>query len=47
MRNLSYFPEADNTFPWLVLAAWTVSGAVMTLAGEAAQHLRRPKTRLQ
>lgn len=35
IRNLSYFPEADTLFPWLVLAGWFVLGIVLTIAGHA------------
>jgi hypothetical protein len=38
IRDLSYFPAADTTFPWLVLAAWAVGG----LALIAASALRTP-----
>lgn len=33
VRELSYFPQADMTFPWLVLAAWAVGGAVLSVVG--------------
>ena len=33
MRELSYFPAADTTFPWLALAAWAVGGILLSLAG--------------
>jgi hypothetical protein len=33
MRELSYFPAADMTFSWLVLAAWTAGGIVLALLG--------------
>src|SRR5918994_443095 len=33
MRELSYFPAADTTFPWLVLAAWAVGGILLSLVG--------------
>jgi hypothetical protein len=33
MRELSYFPAADTTFQWLVLAAWAVGGIVLSLIG--------------
>ncbi|MGR2753606.1 hypothetical protein [Agromyces arachidis] len=33
LRDLSYFPAADATFPWLVLAGWAVAGLAMTLLG--------------
>lgn len=33
LRELSYFPAADTTLPWLVLSAWTVSGILLSVAG--------------
>ncbi|MCU1578970.1 MAG: hypothetical protein JWP19_1174 [Rhodoglobus sp.] len=33
LRELSYFPKADTTFPWLVLAAWAVGGLLIALLG--------------
>jgi hypothetical protein len=33
VRELSYFPAADMTFPWLVLTAWAVGGAVLSVIG--------------
>jgi hypothetical protein len=33
MRELSYFPAADMTFPWLVLAGWAAGGIVLALIG--------------
>lgn len=33
VRELSYFPSADTTFPWLVLTAWAVGGAVLSVVG--------------
>jgi hypothetical protein len=36
LRDLSYFPDADMTFPWLVLAAWALGGILLALLG----HLR-------
>lgn len=33
LRDLSYFPRADATFPWLVLAAWAVGGLLLCLVG--------------
>jgi hypothetical protein len=35
LRDLSYFPDADATFPWLVLAAWAVAGLLLALVGRA------------
>ena len=33
LRDLSYFPAVDATFPWLVLGAWAVGGLVLTALG--------------
>ncbi|MCD5346354.1 hypothetical protein PX701_03700 [Agromyces sp. H3Y2-19a] len=33
VRDLSYFPAADTTFPWLVLAAWAVGGLLLSVVG--------------
>ena len=33
MRELSYFPAADTTFPWLVLTAWAVGGILLSMIG--------------
>ncbi|WP_174258544.1 ABC transporter permease [Renibacterium salmoninarum] len=33
LRDLSYFPETNTTFPWLVLAGWLVAGVVLTMVG--------------
>ena len=33
VRELSYFPAADMTFPWLVLAAWAVGGLLLSVVG--------------
>lgn len=33
VRDLSYFPDANPTFAWLVLAGWAVIGLVATAAG--------------
>lgn len=33
LRDLSYFPNANTTFPWLVLGAWAVGGLLVALAG--------------
>ena len=33
LRDLSYFPEAKATMPWLVLAGWALVGVVLMLAG--------------
>ena len=33
LRDLSYFPEADASFPWLVLGAWMVGGLLLSVVG--------------
>jgi len=33
IRNLSYFPDADSTFPIVVLACWAVGGLILTGLG--------------
>ncbi|MEI5584254.1 MULTISPECIES: hypothetical protein [unclassified Agromyces] len=33
LRDLSYFPAADATFPWLVLASWAAGGILLSLIG--------------
>ncbi len=33
LRDLSYFPGADTTFPWLVLTGWAALGLLLALAG--------------
>jgi hypothetical protein len=33
VRDLSYFPDANPTFPWLVLAGWTLLGMIAMVAG--------------
>jgi hypothetical protein len=35
IRNASYFPAADTTFPWLVLAGWAAAGILLALVGRA------------
>jgi len=44
IRNLSYFPAADVTFPWLVLAVWTVVGLGLTLIDLPARRLAAGET---
>lgn len=43
VRDLSYFPEADTTRQWLVLAAWALLGVVLIGIGLASE--RRTVTR--
>ncbi|MGO4586592.1 hypothetical protein AB4Z38_22310 [Arthrobacter sp. 2RAF6] len=33
LRDLSYFPDAATTFPWLVLSGWVALGVVLVAAG--------------
>ncbi|CAN5154020.1 membrane protein [soil metagenome] len=33
LRSLSYFPDANTTKQWLVLAAWAIGGLVISVAG--------------
>lgn len=33
VRDASYFPAADTTFPWLVLAGWAAAGILLALLG--------------
>jgi hypothetical protein len=33
LRDLSYFPAADTTLPWLVLTGWAVLGLLLSLVG--------------
>jgi hypothetical protein len=33
LRDASYFPAADTTFPWLVLAGWAAAGILLALIG--------------
>jgi hypothetical protein len=33
LRDLSYFPQADTAFPWLVLAGWAILGLLLSLMG--------------
>ncbi|MCB7136173.1 ABC transporter permease [Cellulosimicrobium marinum] len=35
VRELSYFPGADTTFPWLVLATWFAGGLLLALVGHS------------
>lgn len=38
VRDLSYFPEADTTRQWLVLAAWALLGVVLIVIGLASER---------
>lgn len=33
VRELSYFPNADTTFPWLVLTGWILGGLALAILG--------------
>lgn len=33
LRDLSYFPEANPSFAWLVLAGWSALGVILMIAG--------------
>ncbi|QEO15262.1 hypothetical protein FLP10_13135 [Agromyces intestinalis] len=33
VREVSYFPQADTTFPWLVLGAWAIGGVLLSMIG--------------
>lgn len=33
VRELSYFPSANTTFPWLVLVGWVVGGLLLAVIG--------------
>jgi hypothetical protein len=33
LRDLSYFPKADMSFPWWVLAGWAIAGLLLSLLG--------------
>jgi hypothetical protein len=33
LRDLSYFPNADTLFPWLVLTGWAVAGLSLSVLG--------------
>ncbi|MCS0500180.1 hypothetical protein [Protaetiibacter mangrovi] len=37
VRDVAYFPQADATFPWLVLAGWTLGGLLLALLGHFRQ----------
>ena len=38
LRDLSYFPHADATFPWLVLGVWAAAGLVLAFVGRALER---------
>ena len=37
IRELSYFPDADKLFPWLVLAGWAAVGVLLGMVGHFRQ----------
>jgi hypothetical protein len=37
IRELSYFPDADKLFPWLVLAGWAAVGVLLGMIGHFRQ----------
>jgi hypothetical protein len=42
LRDLSYFPAADATFPWLVLAGWAAVGVLLAALGAVVGRNRSP-----
>jgi len=47
IRDLSYFPEADVTFPWLLLGVWTLVGLALTFIDIPARRLAAGETAAQ
>jgi hypothetical protein len=45
LRDLSYFPSADTTFPWLVLAGWASGGILLSLLGKRSTEDQEAKVR--
>ncbi|QSE41318.1 hypothetical protein JXX30_00305 [Rhodococcus erythropolis] len=49
LRDISYFPAADTTRPWLVLAAWTALGVILAVSAivrsPSARTLKRTDDR--
>lgn len=41
LRNLSYFPDADVSFQWLLLGCWTVVGLLLTALDPAGRRAPR------
>lgn len=37
IRDLAYFPQADATFPWLVLTGWALGGLLLAMFGHFRQ----------
>ncbi|OZD65724.1 hypothetical protein CH263_12485 [Rhodococcus sp. 06-1059B-a] len=44
LRDISYFPDADTTRPWLVLASWTALGVILAVSSIARVRFDRTKT---
>jgi hypothetical protein len=47
IRDLSYFPEADATGPWLLLSLWTLVGLALTLVDLPGRRLRAGVSRTE
>lgn len=47
IRDLSYFPQADVTGPWLLLSVWTLTGLGLTLLDLPGRRLREGVTRAE
>ena len=41
LRDVAYFPAADASFPWLVLAGWAAVGLILVALGRM-RDVRRP-----
>jgi hypothetical protein len=44
LRELSYFPDAEVTMPWLVLAGWVAAGALLLVLGRRGSRSAEPAT---
>lgn len=44
LRDVSYFPAADASFPWLVLTGWAIVGLALTLVDLPARRIARGET---
>jgi hypothetical protein len=47
IRDLSHFPQADVTGPWLLLSVWTLVGLALTLLDLPGRRLRAGATRAE
>lgn len=47
LRNLSYFPDADSSFSWLVLATWAAAGVALTFLDLPGKRLAAGETAAQ